>query len=152
MDPDERYERLILKKLRVNWGRAAASQIKRILTDAGRLGTNVLKVDVPAVRERKACVAFGKAPRLPAAGTSVASAINGKVQVGLLFLGNLITLHSMGLFSCYSLSVTAPSKKTDGGMGCLCGLLDYGIWKAGLPVNGQRRRKLCVLEETSRNC
>ena len=62
---------------------------------------------------RKACdarEAFDEVPRLPAAGTSVVSASNEKVQMGLLLLEKLIAPHAFVLFSRYSMLVLASSK------------------------------------------
>ena len=54
--------------------------------------------------------ALGEAPRLPAAGASTASSFNGKIQVGPLFLGDVIALHVLGAASMYSPRVRVHSK------------------------------------------
>ena len=56
------------------------------------------------------CRAFDKAPRIPIAGTSTASAFNEKLQIDLLFLGDIIALRIMDMFSKYSLLIPARSK------------------------------------------
>ena len=55
------------------------------------------------VRGCEICRAFDVAPAIPVAGTSAASSFNERVQVDLLFLGDLIALHVLDLFSRYSL-------------------------------------------------
>ena len=51
------------------------------------------------VNECDVCAAFGRAPHLPEAGTSLVSAITEKVQLDSSFLGNLIPLRTMDLVS-----------------------------------------------------
>ena len=53
---------------------------------------------------RRAC---DKAPEIPTVDTSTASAFKGKLQVGLLFLGNAIALRAMDVYSEYPLLVPA---------------------------------------------
>ena len=79
-------------------------------TESDGVGSNVLKVGDLVVSKCDVCVAFDKAPHLLAAGTSLASAFNGKVQVDLPFLGNLITLRAMDLCSRFSMLVTASPR------------------------------------------
>ena len=49
------------------------------------------------------CRAFDKAPHLPVAGTSSVSCFNERIQVDLLFSGDIIAVHAMDAFSKYSL-------------------------------------------------
>ena len=49
--------------------------------------------------ECDACAAFDTAPHLPVAGASSVSAFNRKAQRDSSFSGNLITPHTMDLFS-----------------------------------------------------
>ena len=48
---------------------------------------------------RRAC---DRAPHVPIAGAAAVSAFNEKVQVGLLFLGDLVVVRAMDIFSEYS--------------------------------------------------
>lgn len=101
----------------------------------------MLKVVGSAVSECEVCTAFEKAPRLPAAGSSPASAFNGNIHADLCFLGNLATLRAAGLFSRNSTLVAAPPKKSTGHYDrARCGLADYGTWEARLYANGQGRQ------------
>ena len=56
------------------------------------------------------CRACDKAPHVPIAGTTTASAVNEKVQVDLLFLDDLLVVHAMDIFSKYSLLRPAQSE------------------------------------------
>ena len=49
------------------------------------------------------CRVFDKAPHVPIAGTSAVSVFNVKVQVDLLFLGELVVAHAMDVSSRFSL-------------------------------------------------
>ena len=70
-DPDEKNARVIDKKLRVAWGRASASHLKSILTDADGVGATALKVVDSVVAKCDVRAAFYKAPHVPVAGTSL---------------------------------------------------------------------------------
>ena len=76
---------------------------KLIMTDADGAGATVLKAVDFAADLCGVCAALEKAPNLPVAGTSLAPSFNAKVQADLLFLGNVIALHAMDLYSKYSL-------------------------------------------------
>ena len=80
------------------------------MTDADGAGVTVLTVAGSGVGECDVRATFGEAPRLPLAGTSLASAFNEKVQADLLFLGSLIAIHSMDLFSRRPMLVFASQK------------------------------------------
>ena len=54
--------------------------------------------------------AFEKAPHIPISGTSSASTSNERLQMDLLFLGDIIALHSVGVFSKYSSLARVRSK------------------------------------------
>ena len=64
IDPNENNARLIVKKLRVIWSRASASQIRRILTDSEEGGANVLNVVDSVVNKCDIFAAVGKLARL----------------------------------------------------------------------------------------
>ena len=59
------------------------------------------------------CRAFDSAPSIPVAGTSSVSASNEKLQIDLLFLGDIIVLHVLDLLSRYSLLAPARSKNPE---------------------------------------
>ena len=58
----------------------------------------------------EACQAFEKAPHVPAAGTSAAAMFNEKLQADLLFLGDIIALHIMDVYSKYSPLIPARAE------------------------------------------
>ena len=93
----------IIMKLHANWGHASATQLKRVLVDSdGGMSHLVNQVD-QVLETCDVCRAFDKAPHIPIAGTTTVSAFNEKVQVDLLFLGDLIVAHAMDVFPKYSL-------------------------------------------------
>ena len=110
IDPEYNDARLFARKLRVNWGHASAAQIRRILAYAYGVRASVLKVVESVVDEFDVCAGLGRAPHLPIASTSRASASSEKVQVDLRSLGCLVTPHTIDLFSRYSTPVRASSK------------------------------------------
>ena len=65
------------------------------------------------VRECEIRRAFDAAPAIPVAGTSKVSSFNEKVQVDLLFLGDLIALHVLDVFPRYSLLVPVRPKNPE---------------------------------------
>ena len=67
------------------------------------------------------CEAFDKAPHVPTARTSTVAAFNEKVQVDLLFLGNLIVLRAMDLFSENSLLLPAQCENPQEVRDAFCG-------------------------------
>ena len=92
----------IITKLHVNWGRSSAQQIKRILVDSEGKNLHLLwRVDEASER-RDVCRASRRAPHVPIAGTSTVSTFKNKMQVDLLFLGDIIVLRVMDVFSKYS--------------------------------------------------
>ena len=85
IDPNESNARLIVEKLHVKWGHAPASQLQRIFADADGVGNtelNVLDSVADACFARKAC---DEAPHLPAAGTSLVSALTKRYKRGYCF-------------------------------------------------------------------
>ena len=93
-DPKE-----IVRRLHVNWGHASAQQLKRTMAEADdKAGILIPPVD-DVVRECEIWRASDAAPTIPIAGTSQASSFHEKVKVDLLFLGDLIALRVIGLFS-----------------------------------------------------
>ena len=94
----------------MNWGHASAQQIKRILVDAEGDNVSLLRHVEEVVNQCDVRKAFDKAPHTPIAGTSTVAMFNKKLQVDLLFLGDLIVLRSMGVFSKYSILAPVRSK------------------------------------------
>ena len=109
IDPDAITARVIAEKLRVNLAHASAPQLKRILTDADGVGATVLKMAGSVVNDFGVCAAFDTVPHLTVAGTSSASAFNGKGQADLRFSDGLIALHAMNPFPHYSVLGLASS-------------------------------------------
>ena len=93
----------IITKLRTFWGRASASQWKRILADSdGGMSHLIERVDI-VLGKCEVRRAFDKAPLLPTAGASTVSCFNVRVQVDLLFLDDVIAAHAMDVSPKYSL-------------------------------------------------
>ena len=80
----------IATKLHVNWGHASARQQKRVLVDSERDNMHLLTCADEVLARCEVCRAFGKAPHAPVAGASTVAAFNVKLQVDLLFLGDVI--------------------------------------------------------------
>ena len=93
-----RIQKIIILKLHVNWERASDQQIKGVLVDSGGGNLHLLQDVDEELERRGVCRAFGRAPHLPIAGTSAVLMFNGKLQVDLLFLGDIIALHVMEVF------------------------------------------------------
>ena len=111
----------------MNWGRAPAHQFKRIPVDAG--GTNKRLPDFAdwVGRQRWVSQAFDKGRRLPVTGTSCISGFNGKHQVDLAVLGDVIASRAMDLYSQNS-PFAWEVQDARGGSGCLCGRADHSFW------------------------
>ena len=103
----------IARRLHVNWGHASDQQLKRTMAEADCKAGGLVPLVDGVARECEIRRAFDAAPAIPVAGTSQASSLNEKVQVDLLFLGDLIAFHVLGLFSRYSLLV--PVRSTNPG-------------------------------------
>ena len=85
-------------KLHVNWGRASGQQIKGVLVDSEGMNLHLLH-DVDEVLGRcGVCRAFGRAPHRRVAGASTVLMFNGKLQVDLRLLGDIVALHLMEVF------------------------------------------------------
>ena len=77
--------------------------IRRLVTPIWRPVDEVLeRCDV--------CRSFAKAPHDPIAGASTVSMFNGKAQAGLPFLGDIIALRAMDMFSKYSFLLPVQSE------------------------------------------
>ena len=88
----------IIMKLRVNGGRESALQLRRVAVDSDR-GHTYWGIYVGEVSEQCAvCKSFDTSPRVPVAGTSTVSTINEMSQVDRRSLGDLIALHTLGVF------------------------------------------------------
>ena len=61
-EPDAHNARLIVEKLHFDWGHYAASQIIRILADAGGVDANVSKVADSVASDCDVCAAFERVP------------------------------------------------------------------------------------------
>ena len=62
------------------------------------------------VNQCDVCKALDKAPHTPIGGTSTVATFNEKLQVDLLFLGDLIVLRIMDVFSRYSIPTRVVPK------------------------------------------
>ena len=89
----------IIMKVRINWGHASATQIKRVLADAGGDTQSLIQHVDDVVSQRETCKAFEKEPRTPISGTSSVSMLNERLQMDLLFLDDIIALHFLNVFS-----------------------------------------------------
>ena len=81
-----------------------------MLVDAEGGNLSLLRHVEEVVNQCDVCKAFDKAPRTPITGTSTVAMFNEKLQVDLLFLGDLIVLHIMDVFSKYSILTPLRSK------------------------------------------
>ena len=86
-------------KVHVNWGRGSALQIKRVSADSARDNLHPLRRVDEVLEHRDVRAAFDRAPHVPIAGTPSVSAPNGKLQVDLLFLGDIVALRVMDVSS-----------------------------------------------------
>ena len=101
-------------KLHINWGRASATQIKRVLADAeGDTQSLIQHVD-DVVSSRDARKAFGRAPHIPISGTSSVSMFNERLQMDLLFLDAVVALRITDVFSKYSILTRVRSENPQG--------------------------------------
>ena len=99
----------IIMKSHVSWGHASAHQFERVLVDSD--GRDMHSVDcVDEVSERcDVRRSYEKAPHVPIAETSTVSMFNEKLRPDLAFLGDLIALHAVDVFSKFSLLIPVRS-------------------------------------------
>ena len=87
-----------------------------------------------ALARCEVCQAFERAPRAPAAGISTVATLNGKLQAGLLFLGDIVALHVMDVFSKYSPLIPVrtknPQEVRDAFCGSWIGVSGPPVWHA----------------------
>ena len=88
-------------KLRVNWGRASAKQLRRVLVDSDGDNAHLLTCVDEVMEHWEVRRAFAKAPHTPAAGTSTVAMFNEKPQVDLPFAGDIIAAQELGAPSKY---------------------------------------------------
>ena len=99
-----------ITKLHVNWGHAPAPQPKRVLVDSEGGHSHFVNFADEVLEHCDVCRAFDMAPHGPTAGTSTVWMFNEMAQAGLLFLGDLVALRAMDMFSKNSLILPARSK------------------------------------------
>ena len=111
----------IITKLHVNGGHASATQLIRV--SVGSEGGNSHSANfADEVSENcDVCRALDKAPHVPNAGTSAVPMFNEKAQVDLPFLGDLVALRAMDMFSKYSLLLPVQPKNPREAWGVFCG-------------------------------
>ena len=85
----------VIMKLHINWGHASATQIKRVLVDTEGDTQSLSRHVDEVVSQCDACKAFEKAPHIPISGMPTVSMFNERLQMDLLFLGDIIALHIM---------------------------------------------------------
>ena len=95
--------RKIIMRLRANWGHAPARQHKRAPVDSKKRNSHLANHVGDFLEHREICRSSHKTPHVPIAGTSTASMLNGKVQVGILFSEENLAIHAMHMFSENSL-------------------------------------------------
>ena len=115
IDPEE-----IIRRFHGNWAHASAQQLKRTTAEADWRANWLIPLAGDVVRECDICRAPDVAPAIPVVGTSPVSSFNERVQVDISFLGDLITLRVLDLFSRYPLLVPARSKNPDEVWGTFC--------------------------------
>ena len=110
------------------WGRASAQRPKRILVGADGANYRLLDFAGGVVGRSLVCQAFNKAPHLPVDWTSSVSSLNTDdvdVASDALDVFPEFTHRGSGLF-----------EESFGGLGRLCGILDFGFWPASGDPNG----------------
>ena len=112
----------IIMKLHINWGRAPASEMKRVRADSEGGNSHVAHFAANGLEPCDVCKASGGAPHVPIAGTSTVPMFNGKAQVGLPFPDDLIALHDTGMFSRYSLLLPVKAENPKEVWDVLCGV------------------------------
>ena len=114
--------------LHVNWGRASAQQIESVQADSEGGNLHPLQQVDEELGHCNVGRAFDRAPRVPITETSTVSMFTEKVQVDLLFLGDVVALRVFGVFSKYSLSLqrTPRIPKKYGALPRMCGLRFFG--------------------------
>ena len=119
----------------LDWRRASASQLTRILVDAESVSNTALKVAGDEVVQCEVRQVFDVAPHLPIAGTSVVSVFNEKVQVVPDCSDDFIALRANGHCSEYPLLARISSKRPpevwDRGLQPLESLVEYKWMSAG---------------------
>ena len=100
----------IIAKLHVHWGHPSAQQLGRVWAHSDSGNMQLFNYVDEASERCEVCRAFETAPHVPIAGTPAVSAFNGKLQVSILLLGDIIAQHEMDVYSKYSLSIPARPK------------------------------------------
>ena len=91
-------------------GHASATQIKRVLVDAEEDTQSLIQHVDDVVSLRDTCKAFEEAPHIPISGTSSVSMFDVRLQMDLLFLGDIVGLQIMDVFSKYPILTHVRSK------------------------------------------
>ena len=97
-------------KLHVNWGHASTQQMKRVLADSEGGNLHLVASANEELAQREVCQAFDRAPHVPAAGTSIVAMLSEKLLADLLFLGDIIALRLMDVFSKYSFLIPVRAR------------------------------------------
>ena len=106
----------IVMELRANWGRASATQLRRVSVDSDGVMSHLVNHVDTALETYDVCRAFDKAPHIPIAGATAVSACNEKVQVGPLFLDELIVTRDGCFFEVF-FSTPGAVRKSPGSLG-----------------------------------
>ena len=77
----------------------SSHRLKHNVVDAEGANEGLLDCEGDVQRECEVCQAFEKALRLSVTGTSGVSPFNGKIQMDLPFLDDVIALHAMDMSS-----------------------------------------------------
>ena len=121
--------------------RGPPSQLMRNQTGADDVGAAELAAMGCVVDECDVRAASDKAPRMPAADTSLDSTFHGEVQAGLRFLETFMTIHASDPFPRHAMPISASRmRKPVGPAGCVRGVPDYGFRATASPADENRRR------------
>ena len=85
----------IIMRLHVNWVRASAQELERVLGNSDGDNMHLLTSVDEAFEQWEVRRSSDKAPHVPIADTSTASRSNEKLQVDLPFLGDAIALRAL---------------------------------------------------------
>ena len=121
----------------VDWGHASACQLKQVLADSGGGTMGLTNYVGEVLGQCGICRAVDGAPHFRIAGTSTASALNGKLQADLPRPDGAIALRAMDAFSEYS-TARAPSEPS-GGKGRFLRLAGCNFGRVEVHPNGRRR-------------
>ena len=117
-------------------GHASAQQRKRVSADSDGEKMHLVNIANEVSERRDICRASDEAPHVPITGTSAVLMFTEKLQVDSLFLGGLIALRAMDVFSKYPHPRSGAPEKSSGSLGCVLRIADWRFWAARVYSDG----------------